>query len=455
MIIAVATVAGLLQASTQGLLPAIEGTRPNVLLIYSDDQGALDAGCYGATDLKTPNIDKLAATGIRLTGMYAPSAICSASRAGLLTGKIPYRAGVPANVSSQPGVAGMPGSEYTLAELFRDNGYHTVHTGKWHLGFSEDTMPNAQGFDESYGHMGGCIDNFSHFFYWNGPNRHDLWRNGVEIHEDGQFFGSRMVEEVKDHITPRGTADDEPPFFVYWAINFPHYPLQGTQKWRDYYRNLPEPRNMYNAFVSTMDEMIGEVIDHLEQTGQRDNTIIVFQSDHGHSVEIRAFGGGGFAGPFRGCKGNFFEGGLRVPSIISWPAGLPGGQVHHTPAIGMDWFPTLAELCRLEIPDRVIPELDGQSIAGLLRDGDARSGSPRTFYWQLGAGQNAQWAVRNGRWKLLGNSRDPMAETQPDPLFLADLGKDISETTNHAIDHPEIVAQLQEERGRYLKRLEE
>ena len=152
--------------------------RPNVIVIYSDDQGTLDLGCFGADDLMTPHLDALAESGVKLTNMYSPSAICSASRAGLLTGKVPFRAGVPSNVSSQPGVAGMPSEQFLMAELFKENGYRTAHIGKWHLGYSKDTLPNAQGFDYSYGHMGGCIDNFSHFFYWNGPNRHDLWRNG-------------------------------------------------------------------------------------------------------------------------------------------------------------------------------------------------------------------------------------------------------------------------------------
>jgi len=187
--------------------------KPNVVLIYTDDQGSVDAGCYGSEDLHTPAIDRLADTGIRFTNMYAPSAICSASRAGLLTGRIPTRAGVPGNVPSTKGQAGMPAAEITLAELLRDNGYATGHIGKWHLGYTPETMPNAQGFDYSFGHMGGCIDNYSHFFYWYGPNRHDLWKQGREIWRDGEYFGDLMVEECKSFITRRKAK----PFFVYWA----------------------------------------------------------------------------------------------------------------------------------------------------------------------------------------------------------------------------------------------
>jgi arylsulfatase A len=158
--------------------PASAAAKPNVIIIYTDDQGSVDANCYGAKDLATPNIDRLAATGVRFTQMYAPSAICSSSRAGLMTGRIPPRAGVAGNVSSEKGKAGMPTEEVTLAELMRGHGYATGHIGKWHLGYTPETMPNGQGFDYSFGHMGGCIDNYSHFFYWVGPNRHDLWRQG-------------------------------------------------------------------------------------------------------------------------------------------------------------------------------------------------------------------------------------------------------------------------------------
>ena len=161
--------------------PLAAAERPNVLVIYADDLGSMDVGCYGSDELQTPHLDALAARGVRFTQMYAPSAICSASRAGLLTGRLPARAGVPGNVSSAKGVPGMPTSEITMAEMFREAGYATGHIGKWHLGYTPETMPNGQGFDHSFGHMGGCIDNYSHFFYWQGPNRHDLWRDGKEV----------------------------------------------------------------------------------------------------------------------------------------------------------------------------------------------------------------------------------------------------------------------------------
>ncbi|MDG2124103.1 MAG: sulfatase-like hydrolase/transferase, partial [Verrucomicrobiales bacterium] len=172
--------------------------QPNVILILTDDQGTVDASCYGTGDILTPNIDRLATTGTRFTQFYAAAPVCSPSRAGFLTGRYPARAGVPSNVGAKNG---LPPSELTVAELFSAAGYATAHIGKWHLGHSTDKIPNAQGFDSSFGHLGGCIDNFSHFFYWNGPNRHDLVRDGKEVFADGKFFPDLMADEATNFIS--------------------------------------------------------------------------------------------------------------------------------------------------------------------------------------------------------------------------------------------------------------
>ncbi len=415
---------------------AADPQRPNILLIYTDDQGTLDMGCYGTSDLVTPNMDRLAREGIRFTQMYAPSAICSASRAGLLTGKVPPRAGVPANCSSQPGVPGMPGKEVTIAELLKQAGYATAHIGKWHLGYSPDTMPNAQGFDYSFGHMGGCIDNYSHFFYWNGPNRHDLWRNGTEVWYDGEYFLDLMVRECLEFIENHKDG----PFFVYWAINMPHYPLQPRLAWRRRFSNLRMPRRDYAAFLATVDEAIGVVLNRLDEWGLRRRTLVLVQSDHGHSTEVRAFGGGGYAGPYRGAKGCLFEGGIRVPSVVSWPGVLPEGEVRDQMVTGCDWLPTFAKLCGVPVPKGV----DGKDIWGVLLSKQAPS-PHRFWYWRLGRGPNAQWAVRAGGWKLLGNPRDTSnrAPLSPDDkLFLVNLRTDPGEERNVANRHPEVVSRL-------------
>jgi arylsulfatase A len=426
----------LLLSGLAGVAPGAE--RPNVLIIYTDDQGSIDANCYGAKDLVTPHMDRLAREGVRFTQMLAPSAICSASRAGLLTGRFPVRAGVPGNAPSTPGRAGgLPPGEMTMADLLKSAGYATALIGKWHLGYTPALMPNAQGFDYAFGHLGGCIDNYSHYFYWSGPNRHDLWRNGQEIHLDGEYFPDLIVAEAERFITEHR----ERPFFLYVAINLPHYPLQGTEKWRSTYAHLPEPRRMYAEFLSTMDERIGEIIGHLDDLGLRERTLVIVQSDHGHSVEERTFFGGGNAGPFRGAKSSLFEGGLRVPSFVRLPGRVPAGEVREQFVTGCDWFPTVAEWCGISPPPI---KIDGRSIARVIADPGAPSPHD-SFYWHLGAGNNLRWAVRRGDWKLLGNPNDPTGarvEATSDKLYLVNLKTDIGEKTNVAQQHPQVLADL-------------
>ena len=312
-------------------------------------------------------------------------------------------------------------------------------------------MPNGQGFDSSFGHMGGCIDNYSHFFYWVGPNRHDLWRDGKHIWEDGVYFGDSMVRECKAFIE----KNKEQPFFLYWAINWPHYPLQGAAKWRETYKDLPHPRNKYAAFVSSLDERIGLVIDHLDSLGLRDDTIVVFQSDHGHSTEERTFGGGGSAGPYRGAKACLFEGGIRVPSVVSFPGKIPEGEVRDQMATGCDWLPTIAELCKVALPEN--RRIDGKSIAEIIGSSEAKSPHD-SFFWLLGTGQRAQWVVREGDWKLLGNLRDNSKKapiTANDKLFLANLKSDVSEMKNLAKANPNVVTKLLKLKDEYFAEINE
>lgn len=408
--------------------------KPNVIIIYTDDQGSIDVNCYGAKDLYTPNMDQLAVTGTRFTQFYAAAPVCSPSRAALLTGRTPQGAGLSRNASSEKGIAGMPTEQLTIAEAFRDHGYRTGHVGKWHLGYTEATMPNGQGFDYSFGHMGGCIDNYSHFFYWRGPNRHDLWENGREIWREGAYFQDLMTEKAIDFVE----THQDSAFFLYYAINLPHYPLQGTAKWREHYQDLSSPRSKYAACVSTVDEQIGLLLQKLEDLNLRENTIIVFQSDHGHSVEERTFGGGGNAGPYRGAKFSLFEGGIRVPAIISWPAALPQEEVRDQMAVNVDWFPTLLDLC--EIP-YAADQFEGKSLVSVIREKEA---SPHeSFCWRS---FDNRWAVRKGDWKLLKDPRDPTADTpissDKESLFLVNLAAHPGESVNQAAEHPERVEEL-------------
>ncbi len=193
------TLSGCAEAMETAGVPS-DGRRPNVVLIFTDDQGTIDVNCFGAKDLYTPNLDGLARRGTRFTQFYVAAPVCSPSRAALLTGRFPQRAQLAGNTSSQKGKPGMPTEQITIAELMKSAGYATGHVGKWHLGYTAETMPNGQGFDYSFGHTGGGIDNYSHYFYWSGPNLHDLWQNGKEVWRDGEFFGDLMAEECTKFI---------------------------------------------------------------------------------------------------------------------------------------------------------------------------------------------------------------------------------------------------------------
>ncbi|MHB0958589.1 MAG: sulfatase-like hydrolase/transferase [Pirellulaceae bacterium] len=434
---------------TPGVRAADIDQRPNVIFIMADDQGSVDLGCYGTDDLHTPHVDALAARGLRFTQFYSAAPVCSPSRAGTLTGRWPVRAGVPTNCASQQGAQGaLPTGEVTMAEMFQAAGYVTAHVGKWHLGYTPETSPRAQGFDHSFGHMGGCIDNYSHFFYWSGPNIHDLWRNESEVHYAGQYFPDLMLQETAEFIE----RHRDRPFFIYYALNTPHYPYQGDAKWLEHFQHLAYPRNLYAAFLAAQDERLGQLFSKVEELGLRERTIIVFQSDNGHSTEERAHFGGGSAGPYRGAKFSLFEGGLRLPAIISWPDKLPQNETRSQLAHACDLLPTLAELTGVAPPD---VNLDGRSLVGVLHDPTATSPhEDHVLHWQVGVGSTADWAVREGKWKLLGQTRDTSQLAplpQPVTLFLVNLEADPGETTNLAAQHPEIVSRLRTLHDEHLR----
>lgn len=424
---------GILLVAAAGAQPQ----KPNVIVIYTDDHGTLDAGCYGARDLYTPNIDALAASGVRFTQFYA-APVSSASRASLLTGQFTRRAGLTGNA----GLTGLATEKETLAERFHANGYRTACIGKWHLGSRRDCAPNSQGFDYFWGFLGGCVDSYSHFYYWGGPNVHDLWRQDQEIHYEGKFFTAETLREAKEFI--RG-GDPTQPFFLYWAVNIPHYPLQPSEKWLEYYASLPSPRRMYAAFISTFDDYLGELRQFLRSRNLEQNTIVVFQSDNGHSTEVRTFGGGGWCGDYRGGKFSLFEGGIRVPAIISWAGTLPQGEVRDQTAMNIDWFPTLVELCGV---DSAGMEVDGQSLVPLLRDGSTSS-PHEVLHFDF----EGQWAVRQGDWKLIHNAIDVLPNDKNrtiEGLFLTTLREDATESENLIDKYPAKARELMRLREEYV-----
>jgi arylsulfatase A-like enzyme len=397
----------------------LSARKPNVIVIFTDDQGTVDMNCYGASDLVTPNMDGLAKRGVRFTQFYSAAPVCSPSRVGLMTGRTPQHGGLNGNVPLDS--VGMPSQQITIAEKLKEAGYATAHIGKWHLGHHKETIPNAQGFDHSFGHLVGCIDNYSHFFYWSGPNKHDLWRNGKEVFHNGEFFPDLMVKEAGEFIDQNKAR----PFFIYFALNTPHYPYQGSPEWLDHYKDLPYPRNLYAAFLSTTDDRIGALLKKVDDVGLTDDTIIIFQSDHGASEEVRAHKGGGSAGPHRGAKFSLYEGGIRVPAIISWPGTLPENEVRNQIATGCDWFPTIMELC--EIP-AATHKIDGKSLLPVIKS-EGETSAHKIFHWKSG---NAV-AVREGKWKLVMSGKK---------VELFDLPKDLGEARNLAKENPEVVERL-------------
>lgn len=228
--------------------------------------------------------------------------------------------------------------------------------------------------------------------------------------------------------------------FLYFAANAPHYPYQPDEKWLKQYADTPFPRNLYAAFLSTLDERIGTLLACIDANNLRDDTIIIFQSDNGHSTEERAYAGGGSAGPYRGAKFSMFEGGIRVPAIISWPGHLPADALRAQIAHGCDWMPTLASLCGIAPPD----DIDGRDLSRVLKSADAPSPHD-VLHWQTGTGDTARWAVRRGDWKLLYKPLDtaaPNASPIAGGLFLVNLHDDLGEQHNIAAANPGIVNEL-------------
>jgi arylsulfatase A len=408
------------------LIAPLSARRPNVIIIFTDDQGSIDMNCYGAKDLVTPHMDGLAKRGVRFTQFYSAAPVCSPSRVGLLTGRTPQHGGLNGNVRLNS--VGMPSSQITIAEELKKSGYATAHVGKWHLGHSEQTMPNGQGFDHSFGHLVGCIDNYSHFFYWSGPNKHDLWRNGKEVFHNGEFFPDLMVKEAGEFID----QNKEKPFFIYFALNTPHYPYQGSPEWLEHYKDLPYPRNLYAAFLSTTDDRIGSLLKKVDEAGLAEDTIIIFQSDHGASEEVRAHNGGGSAGPHRGAKFSLYEGGIRVPAIISWPGKLPQNESRNQVATGCDWYPTLMELCGVPAPAH---KIDGKSLVPVLKSKD-RPTAHESFNWKSGKAV----AIREGKWKLIMTG---------EKVELYNLPSDLGEANNLVKKDPEVVERLQKKSRDY------
>jgi arylsulfatase A-like enzyme len=413
--------------------------KPNILIILMDDLGCRDLGCLGAGDLQTPHIDRLAASGVQFTNWYSNAPVCAPARAALLTGRYPIRAGMPVNGRE------LPPSEKTIPTLLKNAGYTSALTGKWHLGSSPDTVPNAHGFDYFYGFLDGCVDYYSHRFYWGEPQRvnfHDLWRNREEVFEDGRYLTERIAQEAAQFVSARRSK----PFFLYCAFSAVHYPMHAPRKYLERFPDLDRERQIYAAMLAAADDGIGEILAALERTGQRESTLIIFAGDNGATTEARAGlnqkpATAGRNGPFRGYKFSVFDGGMHVPGIMSWPGVIPAGQRVEEVVMTADVLPTVCGVAGVGIPtDRTI---DGRDILPVAR---ASTKTPHTaIFWANGG----QLAVRRGRWKLVingivydGSEEGYKSLTGDDALFLSDLEADPGERRNMRRRHPELVDEL-------------
>ncbi len=447
----------------------LAANQPNVLLIYTDDHGTLDAHCFGAADLHTPHIDRLATEGIRFTQAYAHT-FCCPSRAALLTGRHPQRGSVnqwtQGDLKEPDKGVNMDLDEVTLAEVLQMFGYRTALFGKWHLGAHRDHGPTEQGFDEFFGIRGGFIDNHIHYFL-QGDGYHDLYEGTEEVWAKGEYFPEMITERATAFIEEN--AKENRPFFLYLAFNTPHYPEQPLPEHLEMYPDLQEPRRTYAAFVTTTDAYIGQVLDQLDALGIRDDTIIVFMGDNGHQsyesydffqilVDDHASGlpkghrfssgdgpnpGGGYTGKWIGHKGLYLEGGIRVPAILSYPARLPKGIVRDQAVTAMDWFPTILDLCGIGFPGKSVPiVIDGRSLVDVARSAEASSPHPVLYFqWQN------KWAVREGDWKLIrlkGNR-----ETAKETFSLHNLADLEPEATDYIDAKPAIVARLKSLHGEW------
>lgn len=416
--------------------------KPNFIIIYCDDLGYGDLGCYGSEHVKTPNLDKLASEGARFTNWYSNSPVCSPSRASLLTGRYPVKTGVNQILGGKRGTAGLSETETTLAAKLKSLGYTTALFGKWHLGVADANSPNAHGFDDFFGFRAGCVDYYSHIFYWGqsgGVNPvHDLWENEEEVWQNGEYLTDLITEKAVNFV--RNQSESEPPFFMYVPYNAPHYPMHAPDEYMDRFSHLPWDRQVMAAMIAAVDDGVGEIINALKEVGQYEDTVIFFSSDNGPSSESRNwldgtedYYYGGSAGVFKGHKGSLFEGGVREPAILSYPQLIPGGQVRDEVGAMMDIYPTFVSLAG-DAP--YSDDVDGENFIDVVTN-DAESPHDQLFWVN-----EKQLAVRQGKWKLVLNGKLDFDTASEDTVHLSNLEQDAGERNNLAHHYPAFVDQL-------------
>ena len=405
-------------------------TSPNILLILADDHGYGDMSVHNGPSIQTPNLDRIAAGGTRLTQFYANSSVCSPSRASLMTGRFPDRVGVPGVIRThaENNWGYFRQDAVTLPSMLKRRDYHTALIGKWHLGLEAENHPCRRGFDHFHGFLGDMMDDYyTHLRHDNNYMRRGLDTINPRGHAT-ELFTEWSVEFL------RAQTQSLQPFFLYLAYNAPHTPIQPPDAWvarvQEREPDISPQRAKYIALVEHMDAGIGRVLDTLEETGQLSNTLVIYTSDNGGDMKV-----GAHNGTLRGQKGDMYEGGIRVPACAMWPGHIPEGHVTEQVAMLMDLFPTVCEVADVQLTH----EIEGRSIWQTLR-GERQDFSERVLYWLRREGNQrflgqCQRAIRRGDIKLLHNS--PF-----EPLELYNLSTDALETTNGAQAEPELFREM-------------
>jgi arylsulfatase A-like enzyme len=422
---------------------AIANDKVNVVLIFADDQGYGDLGCFGSEKIKTPNIDQMAKEGRKFTNFMVASPVCTPSRAALLTGCYPKRVGLHQHVLFPSSTKGLHPDEYTLADHFKSQGYATACYGKWHLGHHPETLPRQNGFDHYFGipysndmnhpdNKGkprGGPDGMD--ILWNDPESTlTKWKTPlienekiVELPVDQRTITRRCTDKTISFIK----KNKDNPFFVYVPHSMPHIPLYVPDEIRD-----PNPLNAYTCVIEHIDAEVGRIIKTIKELRLDQKTIVIYTTDNGPWLPFKHHGGS--AGPLREGKGTTFEGGQRVPCVMWGPSRIPANTVCDELMGTIDLLPSLAAITKRKIPSQ--KKIDGLDASNLIL---GTGSTPRKEFLHYTSRGELE-GIRSGEWKLL--RKKPRNKKQAEMVMLFNLSKDLSEENNLAQEQPAIVARL-------------
>ncbi len=421
------------QPSGQASRPSSRSGPPHIVFLLADDLGFRDVGFHGS-EIKTPNIDRLAKEGTRLEQFYVQQ-VCSPTRAAFLTGRYPSRTGLHLGVIRPWEPWGLGLDERLLPQILKEAGYETAICGKWHLGHhTPKHLPTARGFDHQYGHYCGAIDYLEHR---RGEGK-DWNRDDKPLDEAG--YSTELI--AKESVRLITSHDTRKPLFLYVPFNAPHTPLQAPQRYLEMYEGIPRPnRRRFAAMVTCLDDAVGTILKALDRRGMRNDTLVIFTSDNGGPSRLpgrRGARGAADNSPLRGRKGNLYEGGVRVPTVVSWPGRLKPGTVVNAPLHIVDMLPTLAGLAGASTAGT--KPLDGKDVWATIADG-----RPSPHEEILLGCSDRGGAIRVGDWKLVRGGGDQGR------VELFDLATDQREQHDLAAKHPAVVKDLGARLERYTK----